>query len=175
MGKIYLFSLLFVFLLLISFKNVYAQSSYVLPYPSFMPGNVLYKPHLFLEKITKIWYFGSFGEYDYSLKESGSYLVEAKTLFNYKQYLLGYKALQKSDDYFVKIPQALLKAKNENKDIGQKEKALKEASLKHIEILSSVKLELPKTFIWAPEKSSSTTLLLEDAVNKSIKIRENSL
>lgn len=156
-------------------KPLFAQSTYVLPYPSFMPGNILYKPHVFINNLVKYWYFGSMGDYKYNLKQADKYLVEARTLFEYKQYLLGYKALQKSDEYFVNIPQALRKAKNENKDIGQKEKILKEASLKHIEVLSSLKLELPETFIWVPEKESQTTLRLLEAVNESIKIREKSL
>src|SRR5690242_14133057 len=96
--------LLFVFLFFFIFSQPsYALSSYVLPYPSTMPGGVSYKIHLVWEKIMQYWYFGDFGSYEYNLKQSDKYLVEAKTLFEYNQFLLGYNALQKSNDYFKNI------------------------------------------------------------------------
>src|SRR3989344_5659903 len=102
---------LFLIFLFIFAEQCIAESIYVLPYPSSMPGNKLYKVHLFLESLEQYWYFGSFGQFKYSLKESDKYLVEAKTLFDYKQYILANKALQKSDIYFSRTFPFLVKAK----------------------------------------------------------------
>src|ERR1700749_87312 len=80
-----------------------ADSPYVLPYPSFMPGTIFYKIDRVIEIFEKYWYFGDFGQFTYNLKESDKYLVQAKTLFEYQQYLLAMVALQQSDAYFQKI------------------------------------------------------------------------
>ena len=80
------FAALFFIILIPS--SVYAQSSYVLPYPSQMPGGLYYKIHLIYENVSKYWYFGDFGRFDYNLKQSDKYLVETKTLFEYKQILV---------------------------------------------------------------------------------------
>lgn len=163
------------YLLLISSSSAFANSSYVLPYPSFMPGSTFYKLHLVWEKIEKYWYFGDFGQFNYNLKQSDRYLVEAKTLFEYQQYLLASKALQKSDKYFKEIPTVLIKARKNKKNIIQKEKRFKDASLKHIEELGKIYQEVPKNFIWKPEKDSSTILDLQQLFIESIKIRKNIL
>lgn len=170
----YLFVL--VFLLFFLFKTpVFAQSSYVLPYPSSMPGSLSYKIHFVFEAISKYWYFGDFGQFGYNLKMTDKYLVETKTLFEYKQYLLAYKALKKSDSYFLKIRPSLLKAEKENKNITNKRSILKEASKKHVEILEKIDLETPDTFIWKPEKSIPTILHLKKAFSDSIFLREKNL
>lgn len=167
--------LVFLFFFLLAPNSVFAQSEYVLPYPSSMPGTISYKFHLFFEKIQKYWYFGDFGQFDYNLKQSDKYLVEAKVLFEYKQYLLAYKALNKSDDYFANIKGFLLKSKINNKNTDERQKILKEAALKHIEQLEIIKSNAPKSFIWSPEKSSPTTLDIENEINKAITVRKASL
>src|SRR3989338_10416904 len=117
----------------------FAESSYVLPYPSAMPGSVLYKFGLVREALMKYWYFGDFGEFKYNLSQSDKYLVEAKTLFDYKQYLLGYQALFTSNDYFKKIKPNLISAQKHGKDISEKRNILEEAAEKHIEELIKLK------------------------------------
>ncbi len=169
--RIFFIVILFLLLPQISF----AQSNYVLPYPSGMPGSIAYKFHLIYENLSKYWHFGNFGQFEYNLKMADKYLVEAKTLFEYKQYLLGHEALKKSDSYFAKIRSSLLKAEKENKNAINKIITLKEASKKHIEVLKKIDLDTPDIFIWEPEKSSPTTLFLKKAIIESIKIRENSL
>lgn len=171
-----IFASFFVSVLLVLFlaTPVYSQSNYVLPYPGAMPGSSFYKLHLLLEKVNQFWYFGDFGQFEYNLKESDKYLVEAKTLFEYKQYLLGYKALEKSNNYFAKIKPNLNNAKQNNKDISQKEAIFKEASLKHLEVLSSMLSLVPERFVWSPEKSPSSILNLKDLINQSIKLRKSS-
>lgn len=171
---VYLFILFFFFL---DFFNtpVFAQSNYVLPYPSNMPGNFSYKLHLIYENVSKYWYFGDFGRFDYNLKMADKYLVEAKTLFEYKQYLLGYKALKKSDQYFINILPNLVRAGRNGKNTLEKRIILKEASKKHIEVIEQVEKNTPDIFVWQPEKSTPTTLNLEKALNESIHLREKSL
>lgn len=154
---------------------VFAQSNYVLPYPSNMPGGLSYELHIIYENISRYWYFGDFGQFDYNLKMADKYLVEAKILFDYKQYLLGFKALQKSDLYWLNVAPNLVRAKKNGKNIDQKKTLFKEALQKHIEALEEMKNRVPVTFIWEPEKSAPTTLNLEEALNKSINLREESL
>ena len=153
-------------------QRIYAESDYVLPYPSFMPGSLFYKLNLIKEEILKYWYFGDFGQFTYNLKQSDKYLVEAKTLFEYKQYLLGYQALKNSDKYFQRALPYLLRAKNEGKDIIQKQNKLKAAALKHIEVLGLIKQQIPRQFVWRPEKSFPTILNLYNEVEKAIGIRK---
>jgi len=171
--KKYIWRIVFtaLFLIFLIPSSVYAQSSYVLPYPSFMPGNPLYRVNLVKEKILKYWYFGNFGQFDYNLKQSDKYLIEAKTLFEYRQFLLGYKALKKSDVYFKYLLSNLNAAKREDKNIDIKRKILKEAALKHIEILSDLKKEIPETFLWQPEKSQPTYLYLRKNIEHAISVR----
>jgi len=168
--------LILVFFISVFFKTiVFAQSNYVLPYPPNMPGSLSYKIHLIYENVSRYWYFGNFGQFDYNLKLSDKYLVEAKTLFEYKQYLLGYKALKKSDQYFINILPNLVKAEKDGKNIVQKKAILNEASQKHIELLDKMEKSVPSTFIWQPEKSTPTTLDLKKTIDESIHLVEKNV
>lgn len=170
------FGILIIFLLFLFVSSkTYAQSNYVLPYPSSMPGSLLYKIHLIYEGVSKYWYFGDFGQFDYNLKMADKYLVEAKTLFEYKQYLLGYKSLQKSDLYFLSISQNLEKAGNNRKNIVQKKMVLGNAAQKHIETLEKMKAGSPDTFNWQPEKALPTMLDIKRTIENSINVRKNDL
>lgn len=174
MKKIWL--ILFLTLYFISAQIVYCDSSdYVLSYPSVMPGSKTYKLHLLWEKIMEYWYFGNFAQFKYNLNQADKYLVEAKTLFEYKQYLLAYQALKKSDQYFKKTKPYLEKARIEGKNVTQKESILKNASLKHIEILTFIKSFVPNEFIWTPEKSAPTRLNFQRTIEESISIKGKNL
>lgn len=164
--------LILVFYLFLS-VHTNASSSYVLPYPSAMPGSIFYKLNLIKEEILKYWYFGDFGQFHYNLKQSDKYLVEAKTLFEYKQYLLGYDALKRSNGYFAKVKPYLNKARIENKNIYQRQNILKEAALKHVEVLNGIKLQVPNEFIWRPEKSQPIKISLRKTLEESISIRKS--
>jgi hypothetical protein len=166
--------LILLFLLMFS-APAYAVSSYVLPYPSTMPGSIFYKIHLVEEAVLKYWYFGNFGQFTYNLKESDKYLVEAKTLFEYNQYLLGFSSLKKSNAYFINIYPSLLKAQKDGKDISQNTEILKSASQKHIEVLKEIGNNTPQEFNWSPEKSPATNLQIQKLIEDSIKIREKVL
>ncbi len=168
-------SILLLFLFLFLPNLVIADSPYVLPYPSAMPGGIVYKIHLAWEKLSQYWYFGDFGQFDYNLKESDKYLVEAKTLFEYNQYLLGYNALQKSNMYFMLTLPDLETAKNHGKDITDKRILLSQAADKHIEILEKLKMEVPLTFTWQPEKSNATVLNIKSLIDFGIGIRQKYL
>lgn len=117
------------------------------------------------------WYFGDFSQFKYNLEESDRYLVEAKILFEYKQYLLGYQALKKSDNFFSKAPPFRHKAKQEGKNTDEKQEILNQAALKHIEVLENLQVLVPERFVWEPEKDSPTDLLLQASINNSISIR----
>jgi len=167
------FVLLFSAAIILGFpKLTFANSEYVLPYPSFMPGNFLYQPRQLISKINYYLYFGDFGKFDYFLKESDHHLVEAKTLFEYKQYFLGVNALEKSNNYFKQISIQLVKAKKNKKNTSEKEIILKKASEKHIEILTKLKEELPEHFRWTPEKSPPTEINFRQLIDTSIIIRK---
>ncbi len=153
----------------------YARSEYVLPYPSAMPGSIFYKLNLVKEKVMKYWYFGNFGQFFYNLKQSDKYLVEAKTLFEYNQYLLGYQALEKSNKFFLNTKQYLLNAQNQGKEISQNINILSQASLKHVEVLSDLQKRLPNSFVWTPEKDKATRLNLKEIIEDSIKLRQKYL
>ncbi len=176
MVKYIFLAILVVFIINLTFpKFVFAESSYVLPYPSYMPGNFLYQPRLFISRISKYIYFGDFGKFDYNLKEADHYLVEAKTLFEYKQYLLAADALKKSDEYFKNIHPALEKAEKNRKDISERDLILKEASRKHMETLGHLSENLPEEVEWNPENSTPTNLNLKKILNDSINIRNSVL
>lgn len=171
--KLGVFFVILVVLIIIPSK-VFAESTYVLPYPSSMPGGFFYKIDKVQEIFDKYWYFGNFGEFKYNLRYSDKYLVEAKVLFDYKQYLLGYKALLKSDEYFKHVKPALVKASWHNENISEKTDLLKEASIKHVEELTKLKETVPENFNWIPEKSSSTFIPLKKSIDNSIQIRNKS-
>lgn len=168
---------LFFLIIIFFFKTTpaLAESSYVLPYPPPMPGSFLYKIRLVSEQIQKYWYFGNFGQFSYNLKQSNKYLVQAKTLFEYKQYLLGLEALKKSDVYFKKSPSFIAYAKKENKNIDRQQKILKDAALKHIEVLNGIKNNAPKEIIWNAEKSQPIKIFLSNSLEEAIRIRESCL
>jgi hypothetical protein len=163
--------LLFLLFFFQNIRVISAESSYVLPYPSNMPGSVFYKLDLLHEIVSKFWHFGDFGQFEYNLKLSDKYLVEAKTLFDYRQYFLGNKALLKSNFYFSNSGPNLLRAKKNGKDISEKKEILRSASDKHIEELSKIKKSVPKSFVWHAEKLDPVNLSLENELINSIKIR----
>ena len=163
--------LLALLIFLFSVDTAFADSSYTLPYPSSMPGSKFYKLHQLYEGLEKYWYFGDFANFHYNLKYSDKYLVETKTLFEYKQYLLAIQSLEKSNSYFVNTKLSIDLAKSNNKNTKEKEEILKNSSIKHKEILSQIKSITPQEFYWNPEKGKPTKILIKDKINGSIQIR----
>lgn len=171
---IFLLTILF-FYFFISVRIVSAESSYVLPYPSFMPGSKIYNLHVLYEKLAKYWYFGDIGRFDYDLKEADKYLVQAWVLFEYKQYLLADNALKISDDYFSNLEKDLGKIIRNHKNINEKKNLFRKAALKHVEVLLEMEKFLPAVFLWEPEKSLSSRLYLKEDINQAVKIRNRAL
>lgn len=171
--RLLFFGFLLSFLILFYPPYVFADSSYVLPYPSFMPGSKIYSTHSLIENIQKFWYFGNLSQFVYNLKESDKYLVEAKTLLEYKQYLLAQQSLEKSSTYFIAASTALNKAKLEGKNVSEKQALFIAASKKHQEVLSEVKKQIPQEFTWLTEKNESTPLMLWDAIDRAIEVRKS--
>ena len=88
--------LIFLLILFVAFpSSVFAD--YTLPYPSYMPGNKLYKASRLFDELQKYWHWGNIASVKYRLKIADKYLVEAKVLFEYKQYVLALDALERSD------------------------------------------------------------------------------
>jgi hypothetical protein len=137
-----------------------------------MPGSFFYALNLLQEEVLRFWYFGDFGSFHYNLKQSDKYLVEAKTLLEYKQYLLGYKALLKSDFYFEKVYPSVVSAKKNGKNILEKQQLFRNAQEKHIEELVKLKKIVPQTFDWIPEEGEAMELKLWGILDRSIRIRE---
>ncbi len=162
-----------ILLFFVSYRPVLAQSTYVLPYPSSMPGNKFYSIHLVWEKVSKYWYIGNLSQFVYNLQLADKYLVEAKTLFEYKQYLYAHMALLKSDFYFENTYPFLTYAQKYGVNTTEKEALFREAGQKHSEILLKIKQEVPKEFVWTPEKEVPMTLFLWEVIDRSLDKRVN--
>ena len=62
-----------------------------------------------------------------------------------------------------------------NKNSSNKKTVLKEAALKHIEVLEKMDTETPDVFHWEPEKVASTSLYLKRDIGSAINARKNNL
>lgn len=156
----------------LTITSTVSAQSYVLPYPSSMPGSRWYAFDRVQEFISAYWHFGNFSSFKNDLYYSDKYLVEAKTLFEYDQHLLAVKALDNSDKYFKRLEADLQNAAQNTKDITEKQILLKNASMKHVEVLEDIKEKVPESFNWTPEKDAPTNLYLHKAINNSISLRE---
>jgi len=99
------------------------------------------------------------------------YIVEAKTLFEYKQYLLGTDALARSDAQFFQISRHLFAAKQNGKDSTLLRDKMLEESIVHERLLTRLMVDVPETFVWEPENAKSSTLSLYTLLKSSIDIR----
>lgn len=143
------FLLLFVYLTLVS--HVFAYS---LPYPSYMPGHKFYAISRIVDRAKAWWYWGSRGSIKYHSLLADKYLVEAKTLFEYQQYLLALDALKRSNEHVL-----LLSSRNP------------EQMKAHVETLERLKEILPKEFLWQPEKREPTHLPIADLLEEALFLR----
>ncbi len=167
-----LFLILGLTMLALYFSTGSVRAEYVLPYPSFLPGNKLYSVSRRIDLMKAPFYFGDFGGFKYHLNLSDKYLVEAKTLFEYKQYLLGSDALRRSDEAFVRVLPFLVSAQRHNKDVSAFKGIIIDATRTHIFVLTRLKGDVPYTFTWTPEKADKSVLLLHDMLFHSMRIRE---
>jgi len=147
------------------------HAEYVLPYPSFMPGSPLYKISTLLDVAKRYWSFGNIAQLKYRMSMADKKLVEAKTLFEYKQYLLATDALQRSDKELSFLLALIDQGSREGKDMNSQKQMFADAMEKHITTLQLMKNQLPVEFQWTPEKANSTTLLIGSMLDASIKLR----
>lgn len=166
-----LFQILFL-ILLSQLLIIQTYAEYVLPYPSFMPGNKLYKISHIIDKVKNFWYFGDISQIKLHMDLSDKYLVEAKTLLEYKQYLIGLNALKRSDSEFLLISKNLISASKNRKDISKFKIIICQEADKHREILRQLEQITPYTFIWSPEKSNSTELHIHLMLKESEKLHQ---
>jgi hypothetical protein len=171
MKHVFGFLLLIFFVLLFS-NRANAQTSYMLPYPGAMPGSKVYIIDQVWERMMSVWHYGDFGRARFNRQQADKYLVEAKVLFEYGQYLLATQSLSRSDRYFRIIQPALEDAKRHGKDITEEKAIVVSATKKHVQVLEDLKRILPEEFVWTPENDQASQLLLHQLINDSIKQRE---
>lgn len=152
-----------------------AYAEYVLPYPSYMPGNTLYRISRIIDTMKNYWYWGTIAQIKYHIGLSDKYLVEAKTLFEYKQYLLATNALQRSDTELSGLPTRMSEGSREGKDMSSQKNILSDAMQVHIASLELMKKQLPSEFKWTPEKAAATDLSIGLLLDTSIGLREKLL
>lgn len=158
-------------LLLLSANKIYAQE-YVLPYPSEMPGGRLYFFYQLKEKVDGFLYFGNLASFKYHQELADKYLVQAKTLFEYRQYLLAVNSLKKSNFNLVEEKNSLIRASKEGKDVSKKREELTSEIQKHILVLQKLKEEVPESFSWVPERGDPIDVKLWNEIEFAIKIRK---
>lgn len=168
MKKSWFFLVLITYYLVLP-RNVFAD--YVLPYPSYMPGNKLYAVSKIAERLKSWWYWGAIGQTKYHMMLADKYLVEASTLFEYKQYVLAINALRTSDEHIAQVPKYIALGKSQGKNMAKFESSLTAERDVHRAVLLKLKAELPKTFIWAPEKATPATLDIEGLLLRAITLR----
>lgn len=148
-------------------------AEYVLPYPSYMPGNKLYRISRALDQLKRYWYFGNISQIKYHLRLSDKYLVEAKTLFEYKQYFLALDALDRSNKNVHRLRLLILLSEREKKDISSLLPIIQEDMVVHQSILNTLRNQLPMETLWQPEKQPSVLLPLHQSLDTAIEQRKN--
>ncbi len=151
------------------------RASYVLPYPSYMPGHKLYRMARFMDEVKRYWYWGNLASYRYYLGQSDKALVEAKTLFEYHQYLLAINALERSNTALQRVPGSLKRATDEGKNIEEYKRELGEAMDEHKRLIAKLKMETPEVFTWTPEKSIPQVLALHQLLSAAEYLRNDAL
>src|SRR5260221_2332195 len=136
-----------------------------------MPGNKMYRVMRLIDKLKNYWYWGNIAQTKYHLGLSDKYLVEAKTLMEYNEYLMASDALLRSDKEFESIGIHIKSAKSEKKDISSFKKMIEEAADKHNQIINSLLTIVPDQFTWTPEKDKPTDLKLKDLLKQSTALR----
>ena len=162
-------------ILILFFMFAFTQSvraDYVLPYPSYMPGNKIYKISRIIDKVKFYWYFGNIAKEKYYMGLTDKYLVEAKTLFDYKQYLLAVDALTRSDNALIQVPQYIDGAQRDGVDTKILRATVSDAMTVHLSVLTDLKGRLPENFVWRPEKAKASDLQIAALMDSSIALRK---
>lgn len=148
-----------------------SHAAYVLPYPSYMPGNKLYKVSRVVDIAKGWWSWGTIASLKYHMALSDKYLVEAKILFEYGQYLLAFDALTRSDEHARQIKPLIAQGAEEGKDMTRFDALVAEAMTVHMSILDKIRESTPATFLWQPERAKEIHLSIHDRLEQSYVIR----
>ncbi len=165
----------FTFFVVFFFISARAQAFYVLPYPSYLPGNKLYSVSRVVDVLKKWWHWGSLSSFKYHLQLSDKYLVESKTLFEYTQYPLAIDALRRSNDQFLDAMQSFSEIEKGNIDPKASRFQLIEGAEVHRKVISKLIGELPESFLWTPEKNKPMELSISRLLDEAVKIREQAI
>ena len=166
--------LIFLLILFVAFpSSVFAD--YTLPYPSYMPGNKLYKASRLFDELQKYWHWGNIASVKYRLKIADKYLVEAKILLEYRQYLLGIDALKRSNAQLPFIQKHLRLTQYDGKDVEKLRETIDRAMDVHVETLEKLAFELPASYQWIPEKQAPTTINFTELLQSAISERKRLL
>lgn len=171
--KKYLLVYILIIAYLVFFQPVNVYASYMLPYPSAMPGNKIYTVTRVLDSLKKYWYFGDIAQTKYHLELSDKYLVEAKTLFEYQQYLLGIDALTRSDAHFTQLKDAIRLVAANGKNPKDLVELILGAAETHIALLNTMQLVTPKEFTWKPEVGNASYIPIHELISGSKNIRKD--
>lgn len=155
------------------FRPVSVYASYMLPYPSAMPGNKVYAVTRVLDSLKKYWYFGDIAQTKYHLELSDKYLVEAKTLFEYQQYLLAMDALTRSDAHFVRLKDTVRSVAANGKNPNDLVQLILGAADTHIALLNTLQLVTPKEFTWKPEVGKASYIPIHELISGSKNSRKD--
>lgn len=153
------------------FASAFVSSKYVLPYPSYMPGNKLYVVSRFVDRLKEYWSFGSIASLRYHLALADKYLVESKTLFEYEQYPLALSALAESNKHVTKLTLYIQKASQEGKEVARLKVLVGEAMVRHTGVLQQLKFDTPVDFTWVPEKAAVTSLHIHETLEAAEVVR----
>lgn len=147
------------------FFLVATPSSYVLPYPSFMPGHKFYRVEEIFDRLYGFWCFGNLARFKCDSKMADKKLIEARILFEYGQLSWGIGAIQKYRLYLSRTFLALEMASGEGKNVSQKKEIFIAALDKHQEVLGEILGKTPETFYWQEEKEEGKTLTIKQTLD----------
>lgn len=159
------------FLCLFLFATSVKAQEYVLPYPGPMPGNKMYTLMAVVDKFQEFWHWGSIAKFRYHIALADKYIIEAKTLYEYKQYLLATDALRRSNQQFARVSSWLVAGVEEGKDMSQYFQQMNLAAIAHQKLLSDLYQRVPSKYIWSPEQTAATELDLHTELGQSVKLR----
>lgn len=120
-----------------------------------------------IDAVKKYWHWGSLASYRYELGQSDKALVEAKTLFEYGQYVLALDALARSDDALQSVPVLLRRATREGKNVERYTREVVNAMDAHNLLLAKIIVNTPEEFVWSPEKRDPQTLYIHTRLTES--------
>ncbi len=161
---------LLVFLFILVRVNI-VRAEYMLPYPSYMPGNKLYSVSKIIDFLRKYWYFGNLAKIKYYMALSDKLLVEAKTLFEYNQYALAMRATMESSDAILQIPKYIEAEKAQKIDIHQFQALFCEELVTHQTTIHALTNNLPLSYTWREEKKDAVELPIREILEEAAAVR----